>query len=150
MLSIHPTLLHRDRCCEFLTLKHIKQGNWWNKTHTPNLFCSVNSLPLPAQSTWKNNTYIQKTPKTPHSLYYCNTHLNLLTSSHANIAYHFHWPSQHDALWPMIYVSALDVYYIVDRKHSQPDELDHSGHHCPYTKDLYILLESKKKTIKQL
>lgn len=149
MLSTHPTLLHRHGCCEFLTLKHIKQGNWWNKTHMPHLFCSVNSLPLPAQLSWFNIvwvfSYVQKPPKTQHSLYYCNTHLNLLTRTHLIQPHHFHWPSQHDSLWPMIYVSALDVYYIVVRKHPQPDELDHSGHHSPYMKALYILLASKKE-----
>lgn len=45
----------------------------------------------------------------------------------------------------MIYVSALDAYHIVVRKHSQPDELDHADHYSPYTKALYILLSSKKK-----
>lgn len=50
----------------------------------------------------------------------------------------------------MIYVSALDAYHIVVRKHSQPDELDHADHYSPYTKALYILLSSKKrKKLKQ-
>lgn len=60
----------------------------------------------------------------------------------------FHWPSQHDSLWTTIDVSALHAYYIVVRKHSQSDELDHSGHGSPYTKALYILLASKRKNIK--
>lgn len=45
----------------------------------------------------------------------------------------------------MIYVSALDAYYVVVRKHSQPDELDHSSHHSPSTTALYVLLAPEKK-----
>lgn len=149
MLSTHPALLHRHGCCESLTLKHIKQGNWWNKTCTPNFFCSVNSLPyLPSLREKLTHTY--KTPPNPTFFVFTAIHISINPQEHMLIQpYHFHWPSQNDSLWTIIFVSALDVYYIVVRKHWQPDELDHSDHHPPNTKALYILLASKKKKLKQ-
>lgn len=145
MLSTHPTLLHRHGCCEILTLKHIKQGNWWNKTHTPNFFCSVKSS-SPAQSTRKINTRIENPPQNPPFFVLLQYTSWFTPKGHVLIQpYHFHWPSQYYSLWTMIYVSALDAHYIVVKKHSQPDELDHSSHHSPSTTALYILLAPKKK-----
>lgn len=148
MLSTHPPLLHKHGCCEILTLKHIMQGNWGNKTRTPNFFCSVNSLPyLP--SLHEKLTHKYKNP--PKQQIFCITaiHMSIYSKGHMLIQpFDFHWPSQHDSLWTTIAVSALDAYYIVVRKHSQSDELDHSGHGSPYTKALYILLASKSKNIK--
>lgn len=81
MLSTHPTLLQRHRCCEILTLKHIKQGNWWNKTCTPDFFCSVNSPPyLP--SLHEKSTHTYKNPPKPHIPCIAAIHISIYSEGH--------------------------------------------------------------------